>query len=66
MANAWYGVEVTKEIAPKLKEFLRQEHSVLDFEPSECWDRIHIEIKAEISYEELSDKFMAWLKKEVA
>jgi len=39
--RAWYGVELTKEKAEIFKEYLREKR--IKFEPSECYNLIHIE-----------------------
>lgn len=60
----WYGVTVSKETAEVFKEFLRQEPAILDFEPSECYQNIHIEFKTELSFEEVAiDRYSEWLSK---
>lgn len=58
----WYGVTVSKEEADAFKNFLRQEPSVIDFEPSSCYDDIHIEFLSELPFSEIIDKYLEYAK----
>ena len=60
----WYGVTVSKETAEVFKKFLRQEPAILDFEPSECYSNIHIEVKTELPFEEVIDRYIDWQTKQ--
>ena len=54
----WYGVTLSKETASVFKDFLRQEPAILDFEPSECYDNIHIEFQSELPFEEVINRYI--------
>lgn len=56
----WYGVTLSKETASVFKDFLRQEPAIITFEPSECYQNIHIEFKTELSFEEIINKYIAY------
>ena len=55
----FYNVELNKEEAEKLKAFLKI--SGIYFEPSECYNLIHFEIKADETELEKVNKFLAEL-----
>ena len=60
----WYGVTVSKETAEVFKEFLRQEPAILDFEPSECYQDIHIEVETDLKFAEMLDRYIDWQTKQ--
>lgn len=60
----WYGVTLSRERASVFKEFLRQEPAILDFEPSECYQDIHIEVKTELKFAEMLDRYIDWQTKQ--
>ena len=56
----WYGVTLSKETAETFKDFLRQEPAILDFEPSGCYEKVHIEFKTELPFEEVINRYIDW------
>lgn len=61
----WYGVTLNRERAEMFKGFLRQEPAILDFEPSECYSNIHIELKTELPFSEVMDRYFDYLRNAV-
>lgn len=55
----FYNVELNKEEAEKLKAFLK--YNGIYFEPSECYNLIHFEVKADETELEKVNKFLAEL-----
>ena len=55
----FYNVELNKQEADKLKAFLKD--NGIYFEPSECYNLIHFEIKADETELEKVNKFLAEL-----
>ena len=55
----FYNVELNKDDAEKLKEYLKAEG--IYFEPSSCYNLIHFEVKADEQEVEKVNKFLAEL-----
>ena len=55
----FYNVELKKEDAEKLKEYLKE--NGIYYEPSACYNLIHFEIKADKKELEKVNKFLAKL-----
>ena len=55
--KAFYNVELNKADAEKLKVFLKE--NGIYFEPSECYNLIHFEVKADELELEKVNKFLA-------
>ena len=55
MKETWYGVTMTKEEAEQFKNFLRE--MGVYFEPSECYDKVHIEFKTAIPFDFVMAEF---------
>ena len=60
----WYGITLGRGRATSFKEFCRADPSILTFEPSSCYDNIHIEFGTELPFEEVINRFIDWERKE--
>lgn len=55
MKEQWYGVTMTREEAEQFKNFLRE--LGVYFEPSECYENIHIEFKTALPFDFVMAEF---------
>lgn len=60
MTKQWWSCQVDKETAEKYKRYFREND--IYFEPSEAYDLIHIQFKADDDDMKALDK---WIKKEL-
>ncbi len=55
----WYGITLDRKKAEDFKNFLRKEE--IYFEPSECYQNIHIEFRTDLSFEEIMSGFIDYI-----